>query len=64
MIIMVTCCEECEYLYIRDKKLRNIDGIISYLPEHKCRRIHRISKSTAGWIPLTGGKLCKDFIKK
>lgn len=61
---MVTCCEECEYFYIRDKKFRNIDGIISYLPHHKCRLSHRISKSAVGWIPLSRGKLCKDFIKK
>jgi hypothetical protein len=61
---MATCCEECKYLYLSNKKLRGIDGGISFLLQYKCRCSHRISKSSAGWIPLSGGKLCKDYIKK
>ena len=61
---MVTLCEECKYFYIRDKKLRSIDGTVSYLPQHKCRLYHKISKSRDGWIPLSRGLICKDFIKK
>lgn len=61
---MVTLCQKCEKLYIKNKEIRGINGSVDYIPQHKCKLGHKISQSTDGWVSLTNGYICKDFIKK
>ena len=61
---MVDRCEECKYFYEDKKEIRGIDGSVSYIPEFKCRKYHKIAKSVDGWVPRTASYTCPDFERR
>jgi hypothetical protein len=57
-------CEECVYFYEDKKKIPGIDGSVSYIPQYKCRKYHKIVKSVEGWVPVTRTYACPDIKKR
>lgn len=56
-------CEKCKYFYEDKKEIRGIDGSVSYIPQYKCKKNHKIAKSVEGWAPFTRTYTCPDFKK-
>lgn len=56
-------CEECKNFYESRKKIRGIGGEVSYTPQYKCKKYHRITMSSDGWVPRTRTYTCPDFKK-
>ena len=54
-------CEECKHFYEDKKRIRGIGGSVSYIPQYKCKKHHKIAKSVDGWVPFTRTYTCPDF---
>jgi len=58
---MADNCEECEHFYKGKKEIRDIGGSVSYIPQYKCKKHHKIVKSVDSWVPFTRTYTCPDF---